>query len=111
MNGLVTSYEMGRDALSAFVTIIPKQGKDNTLCSSNKTISLLNTDLKLFAKVLATRMKALMTELVHADQIGFIPGREGRDNGVRTLLVFQKNERIMYQGYSCRLMQKKRSTG
>lgn len=31
-----------------------------------------------------------MNELVHPDQVGFIPGREGRDNGVRTLLLLQE---------------------
>lgn len=51
---------------------------------------MLNADTKLFARVLATRMKVLMKELVHADQVGFIPGREERDNGVRTLLILQK---------------------
>lgn len=53
-------------------------------------MSLLNTDMKLYAKVLATRMKDLMNDLVHPDLVGFVPGREGRDNGVRTLLLLQK---------------------
>lgn len=30
-----------------------------------------------------------MVDLVHPDQVGFIPGRERRDNGVRTLLLLQ----------------------
>lgn len=71
------------------ITIIPKEGKDSTLCSSYRPISLLNTDTKLFAKVLAKRMKTIMNNLVHADQVGFIPGRKGRDNGIRTLLAVQ----------------------
>lgn len=90
MNGLGTRYEMTRENLLASITIISKEGKDSTLCSSYRPISLLNADTKLFEKVLATRMKDLMTDLVHADQAGFIPGREGRDNSVRTLLLLQK---------------------
>lgn len=105
MNGLGTNYEMGREALSASITIIPKEGKDSTLCSSYRPISLLNADTKLFAKVVATRMKNLMTDLVHADQVGFIPSREGGDNRVR------KSERKIHQAYSCRLMQKKGRLG
>lgn len=90
MNGIGTSWEMRREALVAAITIIPKEGKDATLCSSYRPISLLNADTKLFAKVLASRMKVVMNDLVHADQVGFIPGREGCDNRVRMLLVVQK---------------------
>lgn len=80
MNGLGTNFEMSSEKLLVSITIIPKEGKDATLCSSYRPISLLNADTKLFAKLfLATRMKDLMTEWVHADQVGFIPGREGRE--------------------------------
>lgn len=81
---------MSGEALSASITVISKEEKDGTLCSSYRPISLLNTDTKLYAKVLATRMKDLMTDLVHPDREGFIPGRDGRDNRVRTLLLLQK---------------------
>lgn len=30
-----------------------------------------------------------MTYWIHPDQTGFIPGREGKDNGVRSLLVME----------------------
>lgn len=90
MKGLGTSHEMRREALLVSITIFTMEGKDATLCSSYSPIFLLNEDTKLFAKVLATRMKDLMTDLVHADQVGFIPGSEERHNGVRTLLLLQK---------------------
>ena len=51
---------------------------------------MLNNDIKLFAKVLAERVKQEMINLVHPDQTGFIQGREGRDNGVRAILIIQK---------------------
>lgn len=55
------------------------------LCTpSYRLITLLHADTKLYAKVLATRLKELMPEWIHADQTGFIPGREGKDNGIRT---------------------------
>lgn len=80
---------MCRDALTAAVTLIPKEGKDRTLCSSFRPITLLNADVKLYAKVLALRLKGKIPQLVHPDQVGFVPGREGRDNGVRSLLIME----------------------
>lgn len=88
-NGLGKQGEMCREALTASVTLIPKEGKDCTLCSSFRPIALLNADTKLYAKVLALRLKGLMSNLVHPNQVGFIPGREGRDNGVRSLLIIE----------------------
>lgn len=80
-NAMGKQGELGRDALLASVTLIPKEGKDRTLCSSYRPISLLNADTKLYAKVLALRLKEKMSYLIHPDQVGFVPGREGRDNG------------------------------
>lgn len=81
---------MSAEALSATITIIPKEGKESTFCSNYRPISLLNIDTKVFAKVLATRLKELMPELVHPDQVSFIPGREGKDNGALACAENQK---------------------
>ena len=89
-NGLGADYEMSREALAATITVIKKEGKDNTLCSGFRPISLLNADTKLYAKILAERMKGIMTTMVHPNQVGFIPGREGKDNGVRALLLLRQ---------------------
>lgn len=83
---------MSREAQAALITVILKEGKNGKCCSNYRPISLLNADTKLYAKVLASRKKDLMKVLVHPDQVGFIPGREGRDNGVRTLLLLKKNK-------------------
>lgn len=55
-NGLGPNCEMGGEALSASITVILKEGKDSTLCSSYRPIALLNAETKLYAKVLARRI-------------------------------------------------------
>lgn len=81
MNRLGEGEEMRKESLQAYITVILKEGKEVTLCSSYRPIALLNADTKLFAKILATGLNELMSNLIHADQTGLIPGREGKDNG------------------------------
>lgn len=89
LNGLGEGEEMRRESLLVYITVIPKEGNYATLCSSYRPIALLNADTK-FAKVIATRLKKLMSEWIHEDQTGFIPGRESKDNSIRTLLLLRK---------------------
>lgn len=59
------------DSMSdAVIVVISKPGKDPTLYSSYRPISLLNVD----AKILANRLNTVITALVHPDQTGFMPG-------------------------------------
>lgn len=46
-------------------------------------ISLLKLDLKLFSKILATRLSYHVTAWVGLEQVGFFPGRETRDNTIK----------------------------
>lgn len=66
--------------LEALITVIPKPGKDNAHCTNFRPISLLNLDLKLYSKLIANRIQPLMPTIIHGDQVGFIQGRQARDN-------------------------------
>lgn len=90
MNNIRDIGEMRKEALAANIVIIPKEGKDSTLCSSFRPISLLNVDTKSFAKVIAERLKPIISRIIHPDQVGFVPGRQGRDNSIKTLLAVQQ---------------------
>lgn len=68
------------------IVVIPKPGKDPSLCSSYRPISLLNVDAKLLARILANRLNTVITTLIHPDQAGFMPGR-GTDINIRQLLT------------------------
>lgn len=74
-----------RDTIKAHVSVIHKEDKDPTSCGSCRHISLLNIDLKLFTKILATRLAPHLQALVHLDQVAFIPTREVRDNTTKVL--------------------------
>lgn len=53
-NKLGNTVVFSSDTMRAHITVIPKDDKDHSVCSSYRPISLLNTDLKLFTKILAT---------------------------------------------------------
>ncbi|XP_044141468.1 keratin, type I cytoskeletal 13-like [Bufo gargarizans] len=75
----MANHPLSSEMTKAGITIIPKEGKDPTTCSSYRPISLLNIDLKLLAKMLASRLQNLLPELIHPDQVGFVKGREAEE--------------------------------
>lgn len=69
----------------AQIVVILKPGKDPASCPNYRPISLLNIDLKLFAKILANRISPFLPNIIHRDQVGFVPGREAGDNTTKTI--------------------------
>lgn len=62
-------------AYEATIIVIPKPGKDPNFCESYRPISLLQSDVKILAKILTTRLKQVILSLVHHDQTGFMPDK------------------------------------
>lgn len=85
LNAVGSDATFPRDTLRAHISLIHKEGKDPMSCGSYRPILLLNIDLKLFCKILATRLVQYLQKLVHLDQVGFIPTREARDNITKVL--------------------------
>ena len=67
------------------ISLIPKDGKDEDLLKNWRPISLLNVDYKIAAKVIANRMKKVLSSVISNDQTGFLPNRYIGEN-VRLIL-------------------------
>ncbi|XP_078505128.1 tRNA-specific adenosine deaminase 2 isoform X3 [Lissotriton helveticus] len=70
----------------AMLIALLKPNKDPEYCDSYRPLSLINVDTKILAKLLAVRLKPLMTNLILPDQSGFIPARSTGHN-TRTLFA------------------------
>lgn len=62
------------------MTLLLKSNKDPIYPTSYRPLSLINTDLKVVTKVLATRIETVILILIHHDQTGFIKHRNASDN-------------------------------
>lgn len=65
---------------TAVMTLLLKPNEDQTHPSSYRPLSLINTDLKIITKALATRSETVTPILIHPDQTGFIKNRNPTDN-------------------------------
>ncbi len=71
----------------ALITFLLKPGKDPVDCSSYRPISLLNVDVKILAKILASQLNTLISHIISSDQTGFVRGRHSFINICRLLNV------------------------
>lgn len=99
MNSLSTPREVTPDFLSAHIAVIPKVGKDPTDCAIYRHISLLNLDVKLFAKICALWLGPLLPELIGLEQVGFMPGTEAKDNVTKALLLIHAAKMRNIKGF------------
>ena len=93
---LEESFQLGElppSLRNALVIVILKPGKSPTKCDSYRPISLINSDAKIIAKVLARRLEKYLPLLSDPDQNGFVKGRQAFHSIRRVLnIIHEKTE-------------------
>lgn len=83
-NSVASSSSFPEEMLQATIVTLPKPGKKPDTPQNFRPISVWNTDLKIYAKILANRLAAITLCLVKADQVGFVKVRQA-PGGTRRL--------------------------
>ena len=71
--------KFGLSSRKGIISLLPKK-KDPRYIKNLRPLSLLNYDFKILAKVLATRMKLVLPDIISEEQCGFTPNREIHDS-------------------------------
>jgi hypothetical protein len=67
--------ELSIEQKRGIITLLPKKGKNRLFLKNWRPISLLNTDYKIIAKILATRLQEVLPSLINLDQSGYLKKR------------------------------------
>lgn len=77
------------DQRRAILTLLPKNGKDLRWLKNWRPLSLLNTDYKIIAKLLATRLQDVLPKLINEDQAAYIKNRYIGENIRKIIDIFE----------------------
>lgn len=73
-NKAAETATLPQDMLKAYIVTLPKPGKEPTTPANFRPISLLNSDIKIYAKLLAKRLTDIIPNIIQHDQMGFVRG-------------------------------------
>lgn len=86
-NSLLAGEELPLYFNLVLLKVLQIPGRDPEIPGLYRPIFLLNSDYKLYTKILAERLKLILPDIIHEDQSGFILGRHLVINGLNCYAV------------------------
>ena len=90
--------ELSIEQKRAILSLIPKKGKNIRSLKNWRPISLLNTDYKIIAKVLANRLQSVLPHIISPDQSGYLKGRNIGNNLRNILDIIEYTKEFNIEG-------------
>ena len=75
LNESFTVGQLSTSRHQATITLIEKKAKDKQFLKNLRPTSLINVDAKIASKVLASRMKNILSSIVKCDQTAYVKSR------------------------------------
>ena len=91
--------ELSPSQKQAVLTLLEKMDKDKRSIQNWRPISLLNVDAQIISKVLATRLKKVISFLVTSDQTAYIPGRFIGESARLISYILEYTDAAQLEGY------------
>lgn len=92
-NGIMQGSKVSNSWQQAIVTLIPKDDRKCPNVKKFRPISLLNQDYKIFATILADRLKKVLTDKISKDQTGFLLQRYLKGNVREVINVIEYGDK------------------
>lgn len=97
MTEALTDARMPQSWLQTCMILLYKKGDASDLANW-RPLSLINSDAKLFTKIITLRLHAPLDDLITPFQTGFVPGRKISDNGLVMAAFREHCERYKIDG-------------
>ena len=85
----VNKKELPESFREGTISLMEKPGKNPLKVSQWRPLTMLNSDYKVYAKVLANRLQMVLPYLISSDQLGFMKGRNISTNIIDMLSVIE----------------------
>ena len=86
---IIISGQFHLTARQGIISLLEKPESNTLLLKSWRPLTLLNSDYKLFSKVLAIRLHDALQEVIHPSQTGFIKGRYVSENIMKLMNLIE----------------------
>ena len=90
---IISSNELYLSARRGIISLLEKVGRNSLQLKSWCPLTLLNSDYKIFSKVLALRLQKVLNTVIHESQTGFVKGRFIAENTIKILNLMEHCER------------------
>ena len=91
--------ELSTSQKQAVIKLIVKKGKDKCMMENWRPISLLNVDLKIFSKAVASCLRACLDTIISSEQCRYVEGRFISLNGRLIYDILEACELFGVEGY------------
>ena len=99
LKGCIEHNKLMLTMRQGIITLLPKPGKDKRCIDNLRPITLLNVDYKLFAYIIANRLKMDIGQIISETLSGFIKERSIHNNITLVLHLLDYNYLIEDSGF------------